>query len=81
LNATIELQEESEILVEEFNTKDKQCEQNEDEIKELNQELKKETALRERADEQTEEHSNRVKSMQITIGSLQERHEAREREF
>lgn len=45
------MQEESEILVDEFNTKEKQCEQNEEEIRQLNKDLKKEIALREKAEE------------------------------
>lgn len=70
LNATIELQEESEILVEEFNTKEKQCEQNEDEIMDLNKQLKNENALREKAEEQIGELNNKVNKMKQTIENL-----------
>lgn len=74
LNATIELQEESEILVDEFNTKEKQCEQNEEEIRQLNNDLKKEIALKEKAEEtvgQLNEQVLRLKAKNQTLMELE----------
>jgi hypothetical protein len=51
LNATIELQEESEILVEEINTKEFQCKQLESDIADLNKRVKNEIMLKENAKE------------------------------
>lgn len=81
LNATIELQEESEILVEEINTKEFQCKQLESDITELNKRVKNEIMLKENAKENVAELREKVTRLQQIIDGMKEEAEAKMKEI
>lgn len=81
LNATIELQEESEILVEEINTKEFQCKQLESDITELNKRVKNEIMLKENAKENVVELREKVTRLQQIIDGMKEEAEAKMKEI